>query len=184
MSRRLAARIRNFVTNRRGDTRLREEMEAHLALQTEENLRAGMSPEEARRQARLRLGSTESIREQYHAEEGLPLAEWLLQDARFSLRQMRRSPGFTAVVLLTLALGIGATTAILTLVYSTLLRRLPYPDGGRIVAIHDIRIAGQSTGGLMTGPRFFDIQARSRSFQSLAFFYFDESTLIDGSKLP
>ncbi|HLJ76307.1 MAG TPA: permease prefix domain 1-containing protein, partial [Acidobacteriaceae bacterium] len=83
---RARTRFRNFVTNRRGDTRLREEMEAHLALQTEENLRAGMSPEEARRQARLRLGSTESIRERYHAEEGLPLAEWLLQDARFSLR--------------------------------------------------------------------------------------------------
>lgn len=177
-------RFRNVATGRRGDARLREEMEAHLAMQTEENLRAGLSPEESRRQARLKFGSGEAVREDYRAEEGLPLLECLLQDVRFSLRQMRKSPGFTAVVLLMLALGIGATTAIFTPLYSTLLRSLPYPNGDRIVAIHDKRLEGRSTGGLMTGPRFFDIQARSHSFQSLAFFYFDESTLIDGSKLP
>lgn len=182
--RRIAARVRNFAGGRRGDVRLREEIEAHLAMQEEENLRAGMSLEEAHRQARLKFGSAEAVREQYHEEEGLPLLDCLLQDARFARRQMRRSPGFTTVVLVTLALGIGATTAIFTLVYSTLLRKLPYPEGDRIVAIRDTRIAGRSTGGLMTGPRFFDIQARSRSFQSLAFFYFDESTLIAGKELP
>lgn len=182
--RRIAARVRNFASGRRGDVRLREEIEAHLAMQEEENLRAGMSLEEAHRQARLKFGSAEAVREQYHEEEGLPLLDCLLQDARFALRQMRKSPGFTTVVLVTLALGIGATTATFTLVYSTLLRKLPYPEGDRIVAIRDTRIAGRSTGGLMTGPRFFDIQARSRSFQSLAFFYFDESTLIAGKELP
>ena len=184
VARRWVKRIGKFVTNRRGDERLREEMEAHVAMLAEENVRAGMSPEEARRQARLKFGAVEPVREQLHAEEGLPLLECLVQDVRFSLRQMRKSPGFTLVVVLTLMLGIGATTAIFTLVYSTLLRSLPFPHADRILAIHDTRLAGRSTGGLMTGARFFDIQARSRSFQSLAYFYFDESTLVAGKELP
>ena len=182
--RRLLARVGNFAKRRRGDERLREEMEAHLAMQAEENMRGGMAPEEARRQARLKFGAVEAVREQLHAEEGLPLLECLVQDARFSLRQMRKSPGFTVVIVLTLMLGIGATTAMFTLVYSTLLRSLPYPDGDRIVVLRDTRIEGHSTAGLMTGPRFFDIQARSRSFQSVGFFTFGDSTLITGKRLP
>jgi predicted permease len=83
-----------------------------------------------------------------------------------------------------MALGIAATTTIFTVMYSTLLRSLPYPQSERIVAIHDTRITGRSAGGLMTGPRFYDIAARNRSFSSLAILYFDESTLIAGKKLP
>lgn len=182
--RRFVTRLRNLVTGRRGDARLREEMEDYVARAAEANLQAGMSEEEARRQARMKLGAVEAIREQYHAEEGLPLLECLVQDTRFSLRQMRRSPGFTLVVVLTMALGIAATTTIFTVVYSTLVRNLPYPQSERIVAIHDTRIAGRSAGGLMTGPRFYDIEARNRSFSSLAIFSFKESTLIAGKKLP
>ncbi len=155
-----------------------------MAREAEANIQAGMSEEEARRRAQMKLGPTEAIREQYHAEEGLPLLECLVQDTRFSLRQMRRSPGFTLVVLLTMALGIAAATTMFTVVYSPLLRSLPYPQSERVVAIHYTRIAGQSAGGLMTGPRFYDIEARNRSFSSLAIFYFDESTLIAGKKLP
>jgi predicted permease len=181
---RFLIRLRNLVTGRRGDQRLREELEDYVARQAEANIQAGMSEEEARRQARIKLGAAEAIREQYHAEEGLPLLECLAQDTRFSLRQMRRSPGFTLVVVLTMALGIAATTTMFTVAYSTLLRSLPYPQSERIVAIHDTRIAGRSAGGLMTGPRFYDIEARNRSFSSLAFFYYNESTLIAGKKLP
>jgi hypothetical protein len=121
-------RLRNFVTGRHGDQRLREELEDYVAREAEANIQAGMSEEEARRQARLKLGSLEAIREQYHAEEGLPLLEYLPQDIRFSLRQMRRSLGFTLVVVLTMALGIAATTTMFTVVYSTLIRSLPYPQ--------------------------------------------------------
>jgi putative ABC transport system permease protein len=181
---RILKRTRNFAGSRRGDTRLREEMEAHLAMEAEENVRAGMSPMEARRQARLKFGAVEAVREQYHAEEGLPLLESLVQDTRFSLRQLRRSPGFTLTVVLTLTLGIGATTAIFTLVYATLLRSLPYPAADRIVAIHDTRISGQSTGGLMSVPRYFDLLARNRSFASMGFFFFDQSSMIAGNRLP
>src|SRR5580698_842674 len=181
---RFLIRLRNLVTGQSGDQRLREELEDHVAREAEANIQAGMSEEEARRRARMKLGATEAIREQYHAEEGLPLLECLVQDTRFSLRQMRGSLGFKLVVELTMALGIAATTTMFTVVYSTLLRSLPYPQSERIAAIHDTRIAGRSAGGLMTGPRFYDIEARNRSFSSLAIFYFDESTLIAGKRLP
>jgi putative ABC transport system permease protein len=181
---RFFTRLRNFATGLRSDARLREEMEQHLAMQTEENIRAGMSAEEARRKARIKLGPMEAVREQYHREEWLPLLECFLQDARFTLRQMRKSPGFTLIAVLTMMLGIGATTAIFTIVYGTLLRSLPYPEADRIVRIHDVRLQGRSTGGLVGVPRFFNFVERSKSFSSAAFFYFDDTTLIAGSQLP
>jgi predicted permease len=128
-------RIRNYMTCRRGDQRLREEMEHHLSMQTDENIRAGMPPAEARRQARLKLGGVETIREQVHAEEGLPFLETLLQDPRFAFRVMRKSPGFAITVVITLALGIGANTAIFSIVYGVVFRPLPYPHPERIVEL-------------------------------------------------
>ena len=132
---RLFARTRNFVAGRHGDDRLREEMEQHFAMQTEENIRMGMAPREARRQARLKLGGVETVREQFHAEEGLPFLETLLQDLRFAFRVLRKSPGFAATVVITLALGIGANTAIFSIVYGVVFRPLPYPHPQRIVEL-------------------------------------------------
>ena len=135
--RRFLARFNNFATRRQNDQRLREEMEEHLAQQTAENLRAGMAPEEARRQAVLKFGAVEAVREEYHAEQGLPFVENLLLDTRFSLRLFGKSPGFAAVAILTMAVGLGATTAIFSLVNATLLHPLSYPQPEQLVRIED-----------------------------------------------
>src|SRR3984885_1691909 len=133
--RRFFIRLSNFAAGRRADQRVREEMAEHLALQTEENLRAGMSPAEARRQAALKLGAVQAIREQHHAEQGLPLAKNFLLDIRYGFRMLHRSPGFALIVIATMALGVGATTAIYSVVDATLLHPLPYPNPSELVRI-------------------------------------------------
>jgi putative ABC transport system permease protein len=170
---------------RRGlDRELDEELRIHLEMAAEEYRRRGMAPEEAWRKALRDFGGVTQVRETVREREGVLWLENLRRDGGYALRQMRKNPGFATVVVVTLALGIGATTAIFTLVYSTLVRALPYPQADRIVAIHDVRLQGASSGGLMGVPRFFDVRARSQSFESLAFFFFDQGTLMEGTKLP
>jgi predicted permease len=161
---RFFVRLSNFVTGCRADRRLREEMEEHLALQFEENLRAGMPAFEARRQAVLKFGAAEKIREEYHAEQSLPFIENLLRDLRYALRQLANSPGFAAIAILTMALGIGATTAIYSVVDATLLHPLPYPQPEQLVRIvDDLPGVGARDIGLSV-PEWKDFQ-RSGIFQ-------------------
>src|ERR1700733_1222752 len=174
----------NWKGTAKRDADFERELLSDLELEEEERREGGLSAEEARYAARRAFGNPTLIREQTHEAWGTAQFERFWQDVHYALRQMRRSPGFTLVVVLTMALGIAATTTIFRVVDSALPRELPYPQSERIVAIHDTRITGRSAGGLMTGPRFYDIEARNRSFSSLAIFYFDESTLIAGKKLP
>ena len=114
----------SYAARGQDEARLRSEIEEHLAMQTAENLRAGLSPDEARRQALLKFGGVEAMREEYRDQKGLPFLETLMQDTRQTLRRLRGAPAFTITTVLTLALGIGATTSIFTLVHAVILKSL------------------------------------------------------------
>src|SRR5579864_954025 len=133
--RRFFARLLNLGTAQGQDERLREEIEGHIALQTQENIRAGLSPVEARRRAILKFGGVEGIKQDYRAKRGLPLVENFLQDVRFAIRGLRRTPGLTAFVAITLALGIGMTSATFSMVDALIFRPYPVPHPGNIVTL-------------------------------------------------
>jgi predicted permease len=130
--RRFLRRLTSWTRREQDEERLRAEIEEHLAMQTVENIRAGMPPDEARRQARLKFGAVEAIREDYREQKGLPLVEATIQDSRYALRRLRKSPVFTITTVLTLALGIGATTSIFTLVHAVILKSLAVANPGEL----------------------------------------------------
>ncbi len=117
------------------DYELAEELESHLQMHIQDNLRSGMKPEEARRRALIKLGGMEQTKEMYRDRRGIPWLDTLLQHVRFGLRMLHKDPGFTAVAVLTLAIGIGANTAIFSVAYATLLAPSPYPQPDRLVML-------------------------------------------------
>jgi predicted permease len=127
------ARIAGVFTRFRADADLREELQAHLEMETEEYIRRGMHPDQARRRALMASGGLTLAAEEVRAQRGLPWIESIAADVRYALRTLRRSPAFTIVVVITLGLGIGANTAIFSAVRGVLLKSLPHRDGGRLV---------------------------------------------------
>src|SRR5204863_7711166 len=124
--------------NSKMEAELAKEIGAHLALLEDEYLRQGMTPEDARRAARLAYGGVEQATQLHRDERGFQGLAQILQDARYTFRQLRRSPGFTVTAILMLALGIGATTAIFSIVGGVLLHPLPFPDLDRLVILGDV----------------------------------------------
>ncbi len=181
--RRLLIRLSNLVTRQSAGQRLQEEIAEHLAFQTEENVRAGMPPAEARRQAALKLGSAEAIREHHHAEQSLPLIENLLFDLRYAVRMLLRSPGFSLIAIATMALGVGATTAIYSVIDATLLHPLPYPNPGELVRIQDdLSGVGAQNAGISI-PEWRDLQ-NSGIFQSVSVSGTGADVNLTGSEQP
>src|SRR5215467_4007936 len=134
--RQLLHRLRSFFRGRQQDRELDAEISAHLELAIEENLKRGISPDEARRQALVQFGGPQQAKENHRDARSLPFLETLLQDLRFALRTLRRSPGFALLAILCLTLGIGANAAVFSWMEGLLFR--PYPmvaNQERLVAL-------------------------------------------------
>ena len=173
--------LRNFFLSRRVDGDLDQEVHAHLELLIAENIRAGMPPERAQRAARIELGGIEQVKEQVREER---LGSWLhsvLTDCRYGLRQLRKNPGATIVMVFTLALAIGAATAIFSVVYGVLLRPLPYINSNRIMAVFEVNSGG--TWSRLADPNFDDFRDQNRSFQAIAK-YNDNVVSVSGTSQP
>jgi len=136
----LVSRVKALLNRSIRDADLDEELRAHIDLATEENLRKGMSPGEARTAALRAFGGVTQTREQYRIGRGLPRTEEILRDVRIAIRQLRRSPGFALTAILTLVLGIGAVTAMFSVVNTVLLKPFAFPDQDRLVVMREVEV--------------------------------------------
>jgi predicted permease len=167
--RELWSKIHRALTERRGlDDDLSEEMQAHLEYIIDENIARGTPPEEARATARRDFGNQLAVRERATDAWRFPRVETVLQDVRYALRSIRKVPGFSLLLILTLALGIGANTAIFSVVYSVLLRPLPYPSGERLVWLGES--TGKATGISATWINYQHWKSENHTFEDMAGF--------------
>jgi predicted permease len=159
-------RLRGIFDAGRFEREFAAELQSHLQMHIEDNLLAGMNPQEARRQALIRLGGIEQTRQAYREQQRLPWVESLYQDIRFGLRMLRKSPVFTVIAVITLALGIGANTAIFSIVNGVLLNPLPFPHPEQLVILHASRTNFEF--GSVSYPNFQDWQKSNHTFSSMA----------------
>src|SRR5215510_1895960 len=161
------ARFFGMFHRARREREFAEELESHLAFHIEDNLRAGMSPEEARRQARIKLGGVTQAQELHREQRGLPMLETLWQDLRFGARMLLKNPSFSLIAVLTLALGIGANTAIFSVINTVLLGSLPYKEAERVVVVWS-GILSKGIEFEMAPGEYFDFRDRNSVFAQMA----------------
>src|SRR5262249_3443133 len=174
----LFSRILGWFSFRGGDEEFAREIDSHLDMLVQENIQRGMDPADAQRAAKLRLGGVTQLRETNRELRGLPFLETLAQDTRYAFRMLRKNPGFTAVAVLTLALGIGANTAIFSVVYAVLLKPLPYDKPEQLFAVFEQQ--AKNDDGLPTGWSYLnleDLRAQNHIFEDLAGVLVHELTL-------
>ena len=164
----LASLLRNLFHKQREERELDAEVRAHELLMADEKIRAGIDLQEARRQARLELGGLEQVKEQVREMRSGHGLEIFIQDVRFGLRMLRKSPGFTAVAVLTLALGIGANTSIFSVVSAVLLRPLPYANPGQLIFVSEAKPEAGISGLGMSYPTFTELRDDNRVFSAIA----------------
>ena len=177
----LRARLRALLTPAATERELVEEMRFHVDRDVARNAAAGMSDKDAISAARRAFGNALALQEEARDAFGTRLLHDLGSDFRYAVRVLRRRPAFTAVVVLTLALGIGATTAIFSVVYDVLLRPLPYSDSNRIMAVFEVTSKGRPS--RVADPNFDDFRDQNRSFQAIAK-YSDDIVSVSGASQP
>jgi putative ABC transport system permease protein len=176
-------RLAGLFTSSRRDRDLADEIESHLQLHIDDNLRAGMSAADARRQALLKFGPIEGIKEQYRDRGGFPAVVRIAQDVRFAARLLRKAPGFSATAIVTIALAVGVNAAIFAVLNTAALQPLRVPGGDRLATLA-IRFEGEGrrsvhgTGSMLSYPEYRSVREQSRAFQGvMAFAPFNPTTL-------
>ena len=163
-------RLLGLFNSSRRDREFRAELESHLQMHIEDEVRAGLPEAEARRRALARLGSVASVRQQYGERGGVPVLQHLAQDLRYGARMLRRTAGFTGIAILTLGLGIGANTAIFSVVNAVLLRPLPFPDSQRLVLVWATDERSHRREDVASYPDFAEWRASARGVEQMAAF--------------
>src|SRR5215468_5663760 len=166
---RLRRRLLSLALRGKFEREMEEEMRFHLEMQIEQNLASGMAAEEARYAARRQFGNQTWLKEASREMWSLNSIETLIQDLRYGARMLRKNPGFTLLAVLTLALGIGATTTIFSAIQNILLDPFPYKDASRVVAIqiHDTSDSRPGGRSWFQAPEFLDYQEQNRVFEDV-----------------
>jgi putative ABC transport system permease protein len=167
-------RIRAVFRRKAVEFEIDDELRFHFEQQVEKCVRAGMTREEATRRTRLELGGLDQLKEECRDARGVEFLESLAQDVRYGSRMLRKSPGFTVVAVLTLALGIGANTAIFSILESQLWRPLPFPDAERLMDVHVVVRANAKQWDVLAAPVFRLWREQSRSFTNLSGYLYPE----------
>src|SRR6266478_1351615 len=163
-------RLRALFQKRELETHMDDEMRSHIEMQTQENIDTGMNAEEARYAALRQFGWVESLKDTCREQRGVSWIENLIQDVRYGTRMLCKNPGFTTAAVLCLALGIGTTTGVFSVVNSVLLRPLPYKNPQQLVRIYS-EFPGFPNGGLrrfaLSQPEYLDLKRETRSWEAI-----------------
>lgn len=176
-------RLCGMVRGQRGDSEFAAELESHIALHTEDGIRAGLTPEEARRQALICLGGAEQTRQAQRERRGLPVLESLLRDLAHGLRTLRKHPGVTAIAVLSIGLGIGANATIFSMISRFVLRPPPMGDPSTLLSIHTVRTGDQCCNPF-SWPQYVDLRQQAKSFSDVAAYFDMIPASISGSGEP
>lgn len=178
----LFSRLKGLVQIRRLERDLDDELRSHIEMRTADNMAAGLSPQEARYDAQRRFGNSTLLKEDTRAMDIVGWMETTGQNLRYAGRMLQRSPGFTLVAILTLALGIGANVAIFTVVHAVVLRPLPYPHPEQLVRVYDDIRSSQTHNVGMSVPELWDLRDRSGVFQDISVIYPVDANITGGER--
>src|SRR5947207_3177507 len=166
----MLARILAFFTKKRLDRELEAELSSHIELLTEDNIKLGMDPEKARREARIRIGSVDAAKELHRDTRGLPWLDSFLQDLRLSSRMIRRSPWISGIAIASLAIGIGANIAGFAIARTILWKPLPVHDSQRLVAFYNRNQSGTGSYSGLAYPEYEYLRNHHELFEDLALY--------------